>query len=639
MNFIINKNVLIFFILCASIIILSFTWDYIELPFKNITYTESHLINIKVNPNTDTLRYVIFVGTPLLLYIFLNFIFKRGKINFLINQSNKFRDAGFVNLNFLILFLLFFLFIILQYLSSPYNFQIVSPSLDALHDGDYLTPTFNYFSTKGLWSSSLSIHGGADFIYPILTWKLTGLKTIGAAKIYFPILIILLKIFCVMLAYQITRIASLDKNSELIFFTILSFFLISLSHYNAPINYSVISYRDIYIILFLVFFTEIFITNRNLTLLHTLIVFITFISLLFHFDTGAYLYAILFLYMFYLIIIKKYPQLIYILFLISLLWLIFFFTIGKNEFYSFFDNFLTIVRSVDLVHGYEYPTPFFSIGEDKDAARATRGLIFQIIAGILVIRAILFKNREYPQNYKIILLFFFVLSLIMYKNALGRSEAYHIRMSTDMQLIIISFFILKKLIKIFRKKIIHKKKYESFGRFVSLFFLITIIVKILVSSTEFEGNKKSNLQSILESKKNFVNYINASDEEFINYAFGNPKDIKKILIKFKEINKNEPCVQNFTGDLVLPYLLKKPTCTKYFASWLASEKENQIKYINQLKLEKPKYIIYKSPGFIVDKIPTYKRLKLVNSHIIKNYHVYENFNNYTILKINKKNES
>ena len=50
-----------------------------------------------------------------------------------------------------------------------------------------------------------------------------------------------------------------------------------------------------------------------------------------------------------------------------------------------------------------------------------------------------------------------------------------------------------------------------------------------------------------------------------------------------------------------------------------------------MKSKSPKYIIYKSPGFIVDGIPTHERLKLVNSYIIDNYNIFETFNNYSIL--------
>ena len=44
----------------------------------------------------------------------------------------------------------------------------------------------------------------------------------------------------------------------------------------------------------------------------------------------------------------------------------------------------------------------------------------------------------------------------------------------------------------------------------------------------------------------------------------------------------------------MPYLLKKPSCTKYWASWIASRTKSQKDYINELKKTKPEYILYYS---------------------------------------------
>jgi hypothetical protein len=105
-------------------------------------------------------------------------------------------------------------------------------------------------------------------------------------------------------------------------------------------------------------------------------------------------------------------------------------------------------------------------------------------------------------------------------------------------------------------------------------------------------------------------------------------------VRFNDLNKDEKCVQNFTVDLILPYLLKKPSCTKYFISHLALSKSAQLKYIKEITTNSPLYIIYESPGFILDNIPTHKRVKLVDAYIKDNYVMYDSFNGYTILKKN-----
>ena len=55
-------------------------------------------------------------------------------------------------------------------------------------------------------------------------------------------------------------------------------------------------------------------------------------------------------------------------------------------------------------------------------------------------------------------------------------------------------------------------------------------------------------------------------------------------------------------------------------------------YINSLKKEKSKYIIYNSPYFKVDKIPTNKRLKVVDSYIKQNYYEVYKYRDYSIVK-------
>ena len=617
-----KNNLLIYFTVLVSIFFLALLWDSISLPFKDVSHASSYIINKKINPHNDTLRYCLFVGIPLFLYILASFLIKTEQNNFTLNDANNYESYGFINGKVLIIINILILFILFDFFGSPHNFKASSPQLDGLHDGDYLTPVLNFFETGGLWSSSATVHGGADFIYPILLWKLTGLKTIGSAKIFFSILILLVKFLSVILAYQITRMTLLGKNTKVIFFTIFAFFLISLSHYNAPINYSVISYRDIFTIIFLIFFIEIFLKNKKLFQLHFAITFIAFIALLFHFDIGVYLYTLLILYTFYLLTLKQFHQFLYIYFLIGIFWAIFIYIFGTNEFYSFFDNFYLIVSSMDLAHGYSYPTPFFSIGEDKDGARATKGLLLQIFAGILILKNTIFSKNNLPKNYKVLLFFIFFLCLISYKNALGRSEAYHIRMSTDIQLLIICFFLLKSFLKVLEKKILNKKTILLFNIFPFILCLILFVDK------SFDDK---DIKNVFSSKDRLISYVKFEDEDFIKTAYSNPTNLRKFLKKYNELNKNENCIQNFTADIILPYLLKKPSCTKYFSSWLALSKKAQLKYIATLKVKSPKYIIYESPGFIIDKIPTHERLILVNSYIIDNYSIYETFNDYSIL--------
>jgi hypothetical protein len=105
------------------------------------------------------------------------------------------------------------------------------------------------------------------------------------------------------------------------------------------------------------------------------------------------------------------------------------------------------------------------------------------------------------------------------------------------------------------------------------------------------------------------------------------------LINFyKEISKNEECVQVFTNETVIPYLLKKPTCSKYYFVYIASPKSLQKKFLLDLALKKPRYILYDSEVDIYDDPKS--RLTIVNNFILDNYTIYQKLNKWTILRIN-----
>ena len=66
----------------------------------------------------------------------------------------------------------------------------------------------------------------------------------------------------------------------------------------------------------------------------------------------------------------------------------------------------------------------------------------------------------------------------------------------------------------------------------------------------------------------------------------------KLIEYYKQISEKDNCVENISYNDAIPYLLKKPTCTKYWATWLASPTSIQQDYINEIKKAQPKYILY-----------------------------------------------
>ena len=206
---------------------------------------------------------------------------------------------------------------------------------------------------------------------------------------------------------------------------------------------------------------------------------------------------------------KKYSDLLLIIFSSITFWFFAIQLIGFDEFIAFLDHTLSIVLSIDLIHGLKYPEPFFSIGADPVGARATRGLLLQLTAGLFVLNYLISnsKNKIFSSN-KILFIFLYMLSLIAYKNALGRSDASHIIMSSDLPILINLFFILNYfLIFLEKKNFIKKLLSYKVSLSLSIIFLLFFYV---ANHNQYKVNNIKNFS------KNLINYVNLNNDYFLD---------------------------------------------------------------------------------------------------------------------------
>ena len=291
---------------------------------------------------------------------------------------------------------------------------------------------------------------------------------------------------------------------------------------------------------------------------------------------------------------------------------------GLNDFKLFFKNILILTSSIDYLMGNPYPEPFFDTTGSKHASRATKGLVLQLIAGLLVTYKVFIKNDNIENKKKVFFIFLFILSFIFYRNALGRSDSYHIRMSSDLPILIISFFTIEYFLMYIQKIFIFSK--DKITNYITLvIFLLTI---------SYLGFSKFNYSNIKNIQNRYSEFVRHEDSYFMN------NDTINIINYLKEVTEDEKCIENFTYDLSIPFFLKKTSCTPYYSSWLASPTVLQQDYIKRLKIAKPNYIIYKSKRF-VDNLHVYERLELVNRYIIKNYDFHRNIDDFLIYKLKK----
>ena len=262
MNKKVVENLLIASFVILSIGLSSIIWKYIDVNFSNLTQAKGAITQQNHSTDTDTLRYIIFILFPLLTFILSYYFFKNSKAKNL-KELIKFPELRKIDsYNILFPVFIFLFFIVIQFLSLNLP---VGP-VDTFHDGELFSVTKNTILKNTFFIDTYTIHGFSDIFYPLIFWKITGIESIGSGRLFFFFLNLLIKILSLILAYQLVKF-SLVKNKT-IFFILFSLILLSFSGYQVPINFSLFSYRDIYIIIFLIFFSNVFIKNniQNLSL-------------------------------------------------------------------------------------------------------------------------------------------------------------------------------------------------------------------------------------------------------------------------------------------------------------------------------------------------------------------------------------
>ena len=208
-------------------------------------------------------------------------------------------------------------------------------------------------------------------------------------------------------------------------------------------------------------------------------------------------------------------------------------------------------------------------------------------------------------------MFLCFVSIFSYAYVVGRSDGPHIKHIFGYPIIFLSIFSLYFLLFFFDKRVkIFNLKFKNY-------FLILISVIFFYSFYEI------NFKKIKSYPSRFIEYINLNDTNFINNQEIN------FINKAETLFENENCVQLFSHDAALHYLLKKKSCTKYYLIWSVGSIPDQNNFIGELG----------DTNFIISKgvkfnwlAPLEERLNLVNNYILKNFEVIDTIENWDILK-------
>ncbi len=590
----------------VSIILVLLLWDNITLKYINKSEVIGNYSENNHHQFNDTLRFIIFISFPLIVYLINCLIFKREIIeNFFQAFEKKTANEILQNKDLIIFTILFTIFLIFFFLSKDLPFN----QLDLFHEGHYLGGGFNFYKTGNLWTDNYVGTGlFFDLFLSPISWLIFDQVSIGSTRIFLNILSLITQFALVFFFFNLINLINLEKNLRLIFFIPYLIFALYL------INSNYLNFRDIPIILSLSLIIILLIKRADFFYIKIFtLAALSPISLIVSLEKGFYLN---FLYIFLLItffLMKEYKWILYFLIFLILSWLSLYNIIGKEEFKLFISNSIDVARYFDAANGIIYPKPF---SEMQNSSRATKNLIVILLNGIILISIFLNKNIKSDKNFKIFSILFFLTSLVFYKTGLSRSDGGHMKQGISLGYIQFLTFIIIMINFYAKKNKIINKLFKVSNKYILIIFLFLI------------SSQNINFKNIKNFNQNFQNFISAEDNYFLNevddFFISNSNDIFKDVI----------CIQVLNYESAINYLLKKKSCTKYNLFYVVSSKNTQENLIKDIKNKNVKYIII---GGRYDNwaIDPKKRYPYIYEYLNDNYFIFKKFEKRKILK--KKN--
>ena len=601
-----------YILLLISILFVTFLWDNIL-----IKSNESQIYGIykenNYHPINEIFRFISYISIPLIIF-FISFYQINKQNCYSIKELFFYKNDTFKNetnrLNYYILITLLLL-ITLEFLSI--DFIKIHNYVDHFHDGVYLSASSNFFFNNGLWSSSFVEYGLINFD-SIFIWSILNVKTLGAAKLLKYIYLLLNKGILIIIFYNISRFFFSNNNLQTIFFLITSLFSITLIDY-VQFDASEFPLRIFILLFFQFIFLKILTTNKNQFILLLMLGFLSVCSFLWTIDMGIFNNFLLVLILVFFIIRKDFRKIKFIILGIIFGWISLVYLLGYNEIIHLFETSYFMITNVDQASGFIYPTPFLS-GE----ARFTKALLMYILSGVLLVFLCFKKDFEVPPFLKIFFISLYISSILVFKQALTRSDTPHLKAASGITYLIIVTIILFFILHYVRKnnfyltffKKLNKKNFNKILSFVFIFIYSLFFFEI-------------DLKKVLQFNKKINIYINQENEKFLD------KETIKLVNYYKDVSKNDDCIQSITNIASLPYLVNKPSCTRFFTNWYNVTEKHQKKFINELENNKPRLLLYSS------KIDIYnfddeKRIPLIISYIKNNYVTYSKTDDWHFLK-------
>ncbi len=600
------RKTLPLFILLLGIAFSAVIWKYISLPYDETNIIKGEYFLKNINPINDSLRGIFFIFFPLSLY---SIVYLQQNKELLTLKIFK-NDKSHVNKNITYLSLILILFSVFEFYSLDYNNFI--NALDTHHEGTFLTAQLNVISKNKYWSGTFFDYGFLGNSIGLFFNFLFDDYSIGIQRFSFQLLILINKILIILICKKITTSLNDANKKEFLFliFTLSSLTLVSFHDSVTPFHSRIFLF-----LLFTLLVFKVVCSEKSSLVANLFVGSFSLFSILFYWDIGTYINVLLIVFLIYIFLVNKFIDFYQIIFGIILSWAMFFFIVPNNEFKELINQYLFIINISDYLLGIEYPEPF-----SNKATRHTKALLLIILAGVFLINYIFNINKSESMQSKFLLLFLFISSIIFFKSGLMRSDTPHIKYTSGIYTLLVFFFVSYYFVKIINNIKIFNKFFVFFEK-----RKIFLVVSSLICFLFIFKNNYLNLLHVFDMEKNFQKITKINDNRFLD------KDYYNFLNIFKDLIKDEKCVQQFSDDNAIPYLVNKPTCTKYFVHAHVIQNWTENNFIKELKDAKPNFIVYSS------KINWFKdRMNAPNAdkYIQNNYSLYKDLSPWTIYKKN-----
>lgn len=533
------------------------SWASIVLPFSNPLGIVGPLTVQHFNPANNFLRYLMFVLAPTLGFLVTRG-WKVGPIPPERNQELRLR-AGVIA----VLVGPAIVYVVAR-VADFFVDPLATTPLDFLHEGETLSAGFTYATSHRAWSGTFFVHGlFYDPLRSVLAWRVFGHQTIGAVRLFSLLLkhVVPLLLICFLLTLAIsTRRAVGDWQAWGTVACLLAVFLGT----EGRVQY--LDLRDCYALL--VASATAIVLCKPSWWLSTGSGILAGFGLFNTIERGAYMIVAAIATLVFVAVAAKSRQYAIILgcyvagVCVSLAASRI--VLGSEEFTAFVENLFYWVRNKDLMDAYVYPRPFTREPLLYTVPLLLNGL--SLLAWAIAV-PVFVRRRELTRLG--INTFLVAIACLFFRSALGRSDAGHILYVSTFTYLAVTWTLLNWV-----------------PRFVLVLASVTSSAFLVICAFGQISASAHRPDAMLAFRARAASYVALDDAVYLG------ESDRAAVAAMRERLASQRCSFVYPTSPAMHYLLKKPSCTRFYFTWFATAIPHQRESIQTLERLQPTEIVW-----------------------------------------------